>query len=129
MNVKLLRKVKRQILKEPKQFVMEGFFVEAGSDVTPKKIPNCGTAACICGWAISLKNAVTPAEANCQSVNEWTDGEDALQLTREQADRLFAHFDWPERFFLRYRNAKSFKARAEAAADRIEHFIKTDGAE
>jgi hypothetical protein len=57
-------------------------------------------------------------------------------ITLEQAvdwirshDELFDVCGWPTKFADAYEKARSQKARAKIAADRIEHFIATKGAE
>lgn len=132
LNVRLLNRVKRQILKEPKQFQMDSYFDTAGhySD-TADKIPNCGTAACIAGWALALDKGITPEQAKGKVLNYRT-------LTGERADRilgargagwkLFNDCAWPESFrdeWRRLTKLKQWKRRAKVAAARIDHFIKT----
>ena len=53
--------------------------------------------------------------------------QELLGLEYAQSDRLFFVDYWPGKFA--YNKAKTKKAKAEIAAKRIEHFIKTGGAE
>ena len=54
-TVNLLRKVQKQILLEPRQFDIQHWFTMFPKNVT--RVPNCGTAACIAGWAIAFGEA------------------------------------------------------------------------
>jgi hypothetical protein len=122
LNVRLLRRIQKQILKEPRQFQMPRMF-----DYRPA-IPNCGTAACIAGWAytFSLKNA-TPERARQSAVrlvrtSALDIAQEKLGLDIYQAHRLFNYSQWPFKFNLDSNNPKQ-------AVARIEHFINTEGAE
>lgn len=65
--------------------------------------------------------------------------QDILGLEPDQAKRLFyfsnmvsnmhGYYHWPLKFEDAYRNAKTPRARAKVTVERIEHFIKTNGAE
>ena len=98
MNVKLLKRIKEQILAEPAQFVMSTYFSDnvLENDI-PRKIPNCGTAACIAGWACTLDLKITPALASKQA-HVQDKAESLLKLYRGQAERLFLVSYWPEPF-------------------------------
>ena len=54
MNVRLLRKVQKHILEEPKRYDQD--IVAKASSEAP-----CGTACCIAGWAEVLGNSKSPA--------------------------------------------------------------------
>ena len=121
MNVRLLRKVKKHILEEPRRFQMDGYvhrgrpgsmFEDLGLRY---KVPDCGTVACIAGWAQCLSGGdSSPMEA--------------LGLHGYE-DRLFFMWNWPMNLRKRFYAAKTMRTRAKIAAERIEHFIKTKGAE
>lgn len=124
LNVKLLRKIERHILEEPRRFMMSRFyaygqpgqpFVAPYFDLAPT-VPECGTAACIAGWA----NILTGHDRIADSWN----AEQLLGLTDEQGQRLFLIGCWPNPFKARYRLAKTPKTRAKIAAERIEFLIK-----
>lgn len=130
MNVKLLEKVKEAILAEPRQFVMgEYFVIDEGLFDLGREIPNCGTAACIAGWAVTLgRRFKNPARARRIPAV----GEEAVKLLRLDEDgafRLFLVGDWPWQYREAWSEAKTAKARAKVAAKRIDHFIATDGDE
>lgn len=130
MNTRLLRKVKRHILEEPKRLDM-GTWGESS-----RRSP-CGTVGCIAGWGMVLSQkhperfiGEENADALAELLGSWTEdpGASALGITTEQARRLFYVDQWPEHFRKGYgRLAKQKKA--ERVAERIEHFIKTRGAE
>lgn len=87
MNTKLLRRVQKQILAEPAQVIMEDWFCETRQS---KRIPNCGTAGCIGGWAVALNEHKTPKEASeLFSYSMPQKARIALGLSRGQAERLF----------------------------------------
>lgn len=116
MNVELLREVAKKILKNPRRFDMTRF----------NGLNECGTTHCIGGWARKISGE---------------DEIDALGITGEQAKRLFyVTYDdeevylWPKRFIGRQkkgltRSQSAWRPTPKQAAARIEHFIKTGGAE
>lgn len=125
MNTELLMEVRQRILDEPRQFDMDVFF-ESHAD-----IPNCGTAACIAGWAIALSEKTTPKEAKNRnfSLDYEILAVRALRIDFHQANRLFYVGTWPAEFQSRFRMSVESDERAQVAAERIDHFIKTEGAE
>lgn len=137
MNTKLLRQVKKAILEHPDQFEMRWWFtndLELDYGNVNRIAGGCGTAACIGGWALHLKHKQDTLNATREYIDSaWimyaTDATDLLGLNADESTRLFNHAKWPLRFLSRYIKAKQPKARARAAADRINHFIKTKGAE
>lgn len=112
---RLLERIKRQIKKEPKQFIMDAYFWSS------YRIPNCGTAACIAGWAVTFGNNFENPKVACEIFQGY--GEDggriALGISRRQAVALFNESEWPERF------QGSRNTLAKRAVKRINHFIKT----
>ena len=124
MNVKLLRKVKRHILAEPKRLYMPAYIIrkEDGMDIS-RPFARCGTAACIAGWTyiLSVKSKTPP-----RTGDEHTEAAELLGLTELQADRLFLPGNWP----LDFRDGLTGDGKpetAKVAAARIEFFIKTKG--
>jgi len=121
-NKRLLEKIKLQIIAEPKQFIMRDYFESSDS------IPNCGTAACIAGWACTLTKFKNPSKASEALSDKFYNGErlvwvrakKALGLTEAQATNLFLQLHWPAQF--RGGNRRSL---AERAVKRIDHFLKT----
>ncbi len=146
-TIKLLRKVARHILEEPKRFEMDRW------GMADHRVP-CNTTACFAGWAIILGDAnpkrfFKAAASDAQDdrgrfmallegrVGASARAEKVLGITNEQARRLF-HVDslfhgdgrgWPEPYRGDFDHATSREHAAEIAVARIEHFIKTGGAE
>lgn len=114
MNVRLLRRIAKVIQEKPELFNMLHFKIQT----------DCGTSHCIGGWAEHF----TGKEAT-----------EALDLTYDQAERLFyvsagSKPLWPRRFLGRKKKGLSnvgswWRPTPKQAAARIEHFIKTKGAE
>lgn len=130
LNVRLLRRIKRHILEEPRRFFMEGIVAtgEPGKQFPfsatyrdlAASVPSCGTAACIHGWT-ALLSGKTPEQARKLSF-AWS--ERKLGLPRWFGDeRLFFSSGWPRRFAALYRKAETPATRAKIAAARIEHLI------
>jgi len=128
MNVALLQKVKAHILEEPGRFFMSDYMfrakpgVRVALDGIYRKMPDCGTAACIGGWAVLLSD---PQVCGISGPNARA----ALGLDHLQSTFLFPVVNWPERYRQRWNKAASLKVRAAVAAARIDHFIKTEGRE
>jgi hypothetical protein len=129
---------------------MRDWFLKKGLN-SPTNIPNCGTAACLAGWAVTYKYAKhkKPAEvwdryANNDSTwrtfngdyrmqggygvtNVMPEATEILGLTKDQAEKLFMFDNWPKQFKVtEYEGSLEF---AQQAVSRIEHFIKTNGEE
>jgi hypothetical protein len=119
LNVKLLRRIQKHILEEPKRFWMGWWETSSIPDVNPAP---CGTTACIAGWALALSG---------ERIADYNPGVRAARILGLSADgynKLFFSYAWPEPFLSRYERAednRNAKAMAKAGADRIEHFIKT----
>lgn len=132
MNKELLLKIKEQILREPKQFVMGTWFTpfpadSDGGDLWDNiKVPNCGTAACIAGWAIALHEGKAPSEvtgAIIKAENYLIKAENYLDIEMEDAEDLFYADHWDNDLQDRWDFAKSLEERAQIAAERIDQFI------
>lgn len=108
MNVRLLRKIAKVIQEKPRVlFDMDNGNMDG----------DCGTPHCIMGWAHALTGVDSMA---------------ALGLTADQWLRLYHVSEWPERFATYRRKPVGMKwslITPKQAAARIEHFIKTGGAE
>lgn len=128
MNVKLLRKVAKHILQEPKRLVMWKVLVTQSKDnptVDDRPFARCGTAACIAGWTCVL--AKTNLEKKTPQ-NLLDEAERLLGLTVLEAELLFQPTAWPNKFHAGQVDDGKAKT-AKVAAARIEHFIKTKGKE
>ncbi len=122
MNVRLLRRVQRAILKHPDQFNMRWWF--HALDATGRPAGGCGTAACIGGWALALSKKLTPMQASRHDLHS-SDYANLLGLTPDQADRLFIDDEWPAKYQLF--QCATVKGMARLAARRIDWFIKSNG--
>ena len=114
MNIDLLLKVKEQILKQPELFDMSRWFLPT----------ECGTAACIAGWAWLLSG-----REEREFSGDRTRMVPQLDLTAEQERSLFHVCDWPRIFAGHYKSARTPAYRARIGAERIDHFIATNGDE
>jgi hypothetical protein len=120
MNVKLLRRIQKRILKHPDSYDQN---VMISRD-------ECGTTACIAGWAVLL-SPLDPGFIGDYASKATL----LLGLDDEQAIRLFDVIEdgyccgWPDKYVRAYLRAKTPRGRARAAMRRIDHFIKTKGAE
>jgi hypothetical protein len=122
MNVKLLRKIKKHILEQPKRLLMGRWIVNKGDYATEKvRFAKCETAACIAGWACILAGQGKPQDVSLTA-------EKLLGLGWRQASRLFQPLEWPDKFDAGLLDNGTAKT-AKMAARRIEHFIKTKGRE
>lgn len=130
MNTKLLRKVQKHILAEPRRLNMDCILIR-DLDTEDTDNPLCGTVGCIAGWAwvISGKKG--------DDFNLADAGKE-LALRPIEQDRLFTepkyawegcHSTWPIDFAKAYRAASDAETRAEVTSKRIDHFIKTKGRE
>ena len=137
MNIQILNEIKKKIKEEPYQFEMSEWFTTLLECKDSKPVPNCGTAACIAGWAISIHNKVNPREAYRiairSSMSQRTQACEILDINLEQGERLFMTYNWPEKFRLS-KSGVAFKyltkkQQAALAIKRINHFIKTEGRE
>jgi hypothetical protein len=124
MNTELLLRVKAAILEEPNKFDMGMWFEDAA----------CGTTACIAGWSVALSENLKDLR---DGFSFWgkLDGTisghaaKAIGVDELTADKLFYTNNWPEDLERLFNNAHSTEERAKVAADRIDHFISTEGRE
>lgn len=132
LNVKLLRRIQKHILEEPKRLQMRYLFLRQRNsrtfcaDVSGQPFAPCGTAACIAGWAMLL-SGIRPydIDAGTDNQNDAAIAERLLGLPEDFWPRLFVESSWPKPFRAGYRTAKSPKQRAKVAAARIDCLIKT----
>lgn len=134
LTIRRLRRVKEAILKEPDLYDQQ-----AGNPPAH----TCGTRGCILGWAAFFygpkrKVILNADERRHRKSDFWPDlrvlrtyarGCRYLRLTWEPAFRLWSSEDWPSVFRSRLDRASTGEEEAQVAAERIEHFIKTGGAE
>lgn len=114
MNVKLLKQVRDYIIAHPDSYNQGSW---------------CGTKCCIAGHAAVLSGKVSREAVDAEALSAVVDGaQSALRLSALQADRLF--MDWPDQFpWASASDIPDGAERSRIAADRINHFIKTKGAE
>ena len=133
LNVKLLRKIQKHILEEPRRFFM-GDFIEKGrsgsmipsDNGTEQVIPACGTVACIAGWACLFNGLRKPNLMKAKALLGLPDSLDRPDWwTNGNGGALFYDDKWPTKFRTPYGKAKLPMTRAKIAAARIEHLIAT----
>lgn len=130
MNVKLLRKVQCAILKNPKRFDMgywftnsRAFFLNAKTIKAKKKrFENCGAAACIAGWACLLSKDTTNYNSEYRD-HTLVIARKLLDLTRDQANKLFFDGVWDNPFRSNFINASTKAEQAKIASAYIDKFI------
>lgn len=139
LNVKLLRKIQKHILEEPRRFFMAGLVATGTPGATfensnwyedlPSIVPRCGTSACIAGWTALLSGKSTK-QAGILSLN-WSARRLGLSprvfgssVDGRLVSPLFYSANWPDPFRARYAKAKTPKTRAKIAVARIDHLIK-----
>ncbi len=124
-TIQKLRAIKKAILAEPEKYNQRTW-----AD------PNtCGTPCCIAGWAdrleVSEATFLEHADLGRDDFDFAGRGQKLLSLTDDQAERLFDGY-MPLPYDKDYYLAKlmdNHKGMAKAGARRIEHFIRTGGAE
>lgn len=111
MNIEPLLKVKEQILKHPETFDINNW--------------ECKTTKCLAGWICKF------ADIKVGINNGYIFyASSILNLSKEEANKLFLLWHWPNEFKIRYNNAKqglSSETEAEVTAERIDYFIKING--
>lgn len=139
----LLTKAVAAIVKHPETFDM-GLFM--GHDESVKgRAPYCGTVACLAGHIV-LAAGVKPQDddfyfvsdlpAKVRKIAERAEVYDgrvgveglasaALGLTTDEAKALFYTGRWPASHEQRYLKARTAKARAQALAKRVAHWLRT----
>lgn len=145
INVPLLRKVQKFLLAEPRRFYMDQGVVDieylrraCGIEIAEKAAPPCGTTCCIAGATYilgkNIQKTLNFTKREWETVRKYAVRE--LGLQEDEAERLFYIIDmhgtdtgWPMKFCYAYANAKTPLQRAKVGVARIEHFIKTNGAE
>jgi len=135
LNVPLLLMVREAILKEPKQFIMDHWFSDQtdirkrGTDYRHRpnayEIPNCGTAACIAGWVVTIGNGKTPREIAIQHLlGVKTEACNLLNVDGYDASFLFYVTNWSPHYRKAWKATRSPAKRALIAAKVIDNFIR-----
>lgn len=132
LNVALLQKVKAHILEEPNRFAMEDFWLSGGcllaaiegKEIRPRKIPACGTVACIAGWACLLKGIPTRDICHTRAAK-------LLRIPFNSGQggsySLFYSDSWPYKFRDKYNAARTAEQQTKVAAAYIDWFCKEYG--
>ncbi len=124
MNIPLILKAKQAILDHP-----DGYFQDDW---------DCGTTACIAGWAARIigRPIVKLSAPYCENHKEFEESvfevQRSLKLDTAKFNRLTQRAEWPSPFKNDYRIAVLACDReraAKIAGLRIDKFIETDGAE
>jgi hypothetical protein len=113
------------------------------------EIPNCGTAACIAGWAETLMKFDTRKKSKKRARPSEMESISSVLLAEKLGfdvymnNRLFYVRSWPQQFQSKIPSASKTNCvdigrrfdslppeiRAKIAAERIDHFLATDGKE
>lgn len=126
LNVRLLRKIQKHILEEPKRLDMSVLISSKKNDLFyhDDYYPSCNTVACISGWASILsgkRRLGIPGTAKLLGLGTYSCNPSNL------AQRVFYVEDWPDKFRVKYNTASSKdnrEAMAKVTARRIDHLIK-----
>lgn len=126
LNVRLLRKIQKHILEEPRRLEMGAWGYRIGSFSARHYGPPCGTVGCIAGWALWL-NGIDPTGADVSAKSAELLGLPPSgrlgEVTQEQ-HVLFYTDHWPTKYRHQFNKAKTPVGRARATARRIDYFIK-----
>jgi hypothetical protein len=129
MNVKLLRKVAKHVLAEPKRLRME--MLRTPMDDLPENLrPPCGTACCFAGWGIVLSKLSDGFDLSWPTYKGSPVGlgeQKVDELFDTPNNKLFFTGDWPDKFRLKYHAAKRPSTKAKIAVAALEDYIKTKG--
>lgn len=143
-NIPLFLSICESILKEPLQFDMSNYFDDYGIRYVYERneeervrmpVPNCGTTACIAGWAIANNLKLNPAKA-CKKATGIIDynarhriidynARQALGINKYESNLLFYRTNWPREFYDSNYDYLTPTEQAEIAVKRIHHFIET----
>jgi hypothetical protein len=120
MNIELLEKVKNQILEHPESFNMISFEFKG--------------VRCILGWAVKLGEVPEDLQAKFEVAGPIRKASYILDLTVAQCEMIGCTYSWPQQFRVAYtmvdgNTETQQRLRARIAAERIDHFIATEGKE
>lgn len=144
LNVKLLQKIKKQILAAPETFEMQEFIQkerESYSDETfeGNSWPSCGTVCCIGGWADVFQQMKEKGTRSLKKISTAYRGDlkmaEILGLPYEKWQegsvygdcKLFYVEDWPEKYQEKWEKARTSRGKARVAADLIDEVCKKGG--
>lgn len=116
MNKELLKQVRDAILQNETRFDMCDFIDWPSSDLSDEElIKDCKTTFCIAGWAVKL----TQEKLDLLDFGH-IGGRRALDLTDDEANKLFYHGSWPNEYYDRYYHALMVGAHSEQVKITIE---------
>lgn len=120
MNVPLLEKIIETIVTNPDDFAM--------------RVWHCGAEHCIGGWSQVLSGVAESEDVAAMAALLGIEfksafGDGILLDPACASGRLFLTQCWPEQFLIAYRDAADTTEGAQVAANRIRHFIATEGRE
>ena len=121
MNTSLLLKVKRAILRHPKNVDMGSWFNHK-DDIAP-----CGTTGCLGGWVVALGSirklrSLVPGRHGISFTEDKAMA--LLDINEDQAGDLFSLQGWPIHIRQAYCESHSRERQAKAMADMIDWFIE-----
>jgi hypothetical protein len=107
MNTRLLRRVQKHILAEPKSFDMFDW----------QNKTSCGTERCIAGWTVVLGGKVKPNATSEQLMREIRkdSAEKLLGIDAGEGEFLFHSMMWPSKFRTPYFKAAAAHSRRRMA--------------
>jgi len=119
-TVRLLRRIQKHVLKEPRRLVMRSW-------AKPSREVRCGTVGCIAGWAVMLTTpGVRKSVKSGMNNFNWSFlGKRALRIGDKRAHALFHSEYWPSDYYERLVETRSQEDYANVTVERIEHFIRT----
>lgn len=123
MNTKLFEHIIECIQAEPTQFDMYMW------QIWNTKESTCGSTACIAGWAawLTSPDSVKDLDNNVLNLGYWeisSQAIKALEITEEQAQKLFHVDNWPEKYRNEYRLLLDPQKLADCAVERIKYFME-----
>ncbi len=119
LNVRLLRKIQKMILEEPRRlnmWLVQNHYSKRDVDNSEYNLPPCGTVGCIAGWALNLSGFTRSNSLNKAAT--------LLGIERTASDHVFLVSDWPEKFHNRYNDARTQRQKARVTSNRIDYLIK-----
>lgn len=138
-TVRLLRKIQKFLIAEPRRFDMHEGIARAEDSPTLLETPPCGTACCIAGAGYAIERGIKLNHSQVyfnHITYMFADPGGKFKLDSQACDRLFYIKQqigygqgWPIIYSNAYKEAKTPLERACVGVARIEHFIATDGQE
>jgi hypothetical protein len=125
LNVRLLRRVQKAILRHADQFQMSCWKSNSLDDEDSSAAGGCGTAACIGGWAVFLHGKYKKVSQIPKQTSVAAHDAIGLSYNKYNESPLFFVDEWPQKFISQWDAARTAKQQARVAVRRIDYFIKT----